>query len=367
MRHEPGRWPGGPPAIGWTVASPAVLSVALLATGTGCRNTGQGSGKKEPVALTGRARLIQDARALKPMVRSGWVRRFLDATRRLPRITTRRLRHDAARRHYYTEAQAGKLRPVARRALKTLVVDEEYYYSTGYGSPLAYSRVLDILAAHGFPGIAGRRVLDFGYGKIGHLRLMAENGTRVTGVDVHPSLPLVYGRPGDQGRVSGGGEIRLVHGRFPADPAVRRAVGTGYDLITAKNTLKKGYVHPAQPIKPHHRIDLGVNDARFVAALFSVLKPGGYLAIYNLHPRQNPPDRPYIPWADGQTPFARRLCEAAGFEVLVFDQDDTAFARKMGHTLGWHRGRKPMDLKNDLFATYSLFRKPQPQQTRTGP
>jgi SAM-dependent methyltransferase len=310
--------------------------------------------------LTGRARLVQDARALAPMVHSAWVRRFLAATRRLPHIAARRLYHTADAKRYYTEAQARRLSPEARSALKVLEVDEEYYYSTRYGSPLAYSRALDLAAEQGLEGITGRRVLDFGHGKIGHLRLMAECGAHVVGVDVDPSLPLVYGRPGDQGKIgTSGGQLRLVNGRFPVDAEVTRAVGTGYDLVTSKNTLKMGYIHPARPVVPPRRaIDLGVPDARFVQALFALLRPGGYLVIYNLYPKQAAPDQPYKPWADGKTPFARRLFEEAGFEVLVFDRDDTPFIRRLGQTLGWDRGPEAMDLENDLFAVHTVARRP---------
>ncbi len=223
-------------------------------------------------------------------------------------MATRRLYHDAARKRFYTKDQARRLTAAERRALKPLVVDEAYYYSTRYGSPLAYSRALDLAARRGLTGIAGRRVLDFGYGKIGHLRLMAQQGAHV--VDVDPSLPLVYGRPGDQGPLPGGGALRLV---------------------TAKNVLKAGYIHPARPVvPPRQSIDIGLPDARFVGALFALLKPKGLLVIYNLYPRQSPPNKPYKPWADGKTPFPRRLFEAAGFEVLDVDHDDTAFARRLG-------------------------------------
>lgn len=47
-----------------------------------------------------------------------------------------------------------------------------------------------------------------------------------------------------------------------------------------------------------------------------------------------------------------------GFQVLVFDVDDSVSARAMGRALGWHEGSQPMDLENNLFAHYTLVRKP---------
>jgi SAM-dependent methyltransferase len=312
-------------------------------------------------------KLRRDSRALTPLVRSPWVRRFLDATRHLPKITPRRLYHDPERTQYFTEAEARRLPDPVRKKLRELKVDEEYYYSTRYGSPLAYARALDLAAGAGFSGLRGRKILDFGHGTIGHLRLMAMLGAQVTGVDVDPSLPKVYGQPGDQGTVRGPGDrvgsLQLVSGRFPAEESVRSAVGDGYDLFISKNTLKRGYIHPARPVIPPRRgIDLGVDDEAFVRAIFALLRPGGLAIIYNLHPAQSPPDKPYIPWADGKNPFARRLWQEAGFVLLVFDRDDTEFVRVMGRTMGWDRGEDAMDLQHDLFATYTVVRRP-----RSGP
>ena len=52
--------------------------------------------------------------------------------------------------------------------------------------------------------------------------------------------------------------MKLVHGRFPADPKVVAAVGGGYDLFLSKNTLKRGYIHPAEKVDPRLLVDLGV-------------------------------------------------------------------------------------------------------------
>ena len=80
--------------------------------------------------------------------------------------------------------------------------------------------------------------------------------------------------------------------------------------------------------------------------------------IYNLCPAPAAPGKPYIPWADGRCPFSRALWEAEGFRVLEFDADDSDAARAMGHALGWDLGSSAMDLAHDLFATWTLVRKP---------
>ena len=131
---------------------------------------------------------------------------------------------------------------------------------------------------------------------------------------------------------------------------MKKAVGGGYDLILSKNTLKRGYVHPERPVDARRLLNLGVEDAVFVQALYDALKPGGRVLIYNICPAPSPPDQPYKPWADGRCPFARETWEAAGFRVVAFDRDDSEVIRKFAHALGWDQGDSPIDLKTDLFA-----------------
>jgi SAM-dependent methyltransferase len=296
-------------------------------------------------------KLRADAHAAAALCRVPWVREFLAATADLPSIAPRALYRDSGKTRFYTEAQFAALPEAERRALVRVAVDEEFYYTTRYGSPIAYCRALDLI---GVDGVAGKRVLDFGYGTIGHLRLLATLGAHVTGVDVDPLLPVLYGAPGDQGAVRDG-SVALVSGHFPGDPTVRASVGGDYDLIISKNTLKNGYVHP---LKPDPRFAIGVDDASFLRALYDALKPGGRLMIYNLSPAPNGPGRPYRAWADGRTPFPRALFETTGFHVLMYERDDTATARALGHALGWDREDPPMDLEHDLFGVYTLVEKP---------
>jgi hypothetical protein len=167
-------------------------------------------------------------------------------------------------------------------------------------------------------------------------------------------LATLYSGPEDQGS-AGKGRVALAIGRYPADEAVRARVGGGLDLFLSKNTLKRGYVHPDSGRAP---IDLGMGAAAFLKTLHAALKPGGYVLIYNLGPAPSPPGQPYKAMADIRTPFSRADWEAAGFRVEALDRDDTGAARAMAAALGWDKGAGAMDLQKDLFATYTLARRP---------
>jgi hypothetical protein len=308
------------------------------------------------------AAIKKDARALAPLVKTDLARELLAAADDLPAITPRRLYRTQDKTRFYTQEQAARLPEAERAALVTQDYDEELFYVERWGSPLAYARAIDLLGL-GKDGFSGKRVLDFGFGAIGQLRLFASLGARATGVDVDPLLAALYSAPGDQGPVRGrlgrDGEVRVLIGRFPADSAIKEAAGGGYDLFLSKNTLKRGYIHPERPADEKRLIKLGVDDETFVRTVFAMLVPGGKAMIYNLAPAPAPPDKPYIPWADGRCPFARDLWEKVGFRVIEFDRDDTPMARAFGHALEWDQGEDKMDLEHDLFGTYTLVEKPR--------
>ena len=213
-----------------------------------------------------------------------------------------------------------------------------------------------MLGTHGVKSVRGLRVADFGCGMLGQLRLLAENGATTIGIDVDPLLPALYSEPGDQGAV-GSGSVTLATGQWPATDEMRKTVGEDLDVFMSKNTLKHGYIHPAEQVDPRMLVHLGVSDSAFVSALARAVKIGGRVLIYNLCPAPAPPGKPYIPWADGRCPFARELWTAAGFDVIEFDRDDSPAARAVGHALGWDQGDGGMKLDTDLFATWSLFQR----------
>src|ERR1019366_1049484 len=135
--------------------------------------------------------------------------------------------------------------------------------------------------------------VDFGYGTVGQLRLMATLGADVIGVDVDPLLPALYSGPADQGAI-GQGHVTVASGRWPALGAVRGAVGGRLDLFLSKNTLKRGYVHPALAVSPSRHFDLGVDDGTFLSALHDALVPGGLVLLYNVCPAPAPPSAQYV-------------------------------------------------------------------------
>jgi hypothetical protein len=155
--------------------------------------------------------------------------------------------------------------------------------------------------------------------------------------------------------------IPLHHGQFPKEPKLVEAIGGSYDLILSKNVLKRGYLHPERKADPKHLIDLGVSDEAFLAAVHHALKPGGMMLIFNICPGQAPADKPYIPWADGRSPFSVEQWKKAGFVVKVIDRVDDAEVRTMAKRLGWdlpEDGEPGMDLEHDLFAWYTLVERP---------
>lgn len=312
-----------------------------------------------PAESTGLAAIKAQAVAAEPLVKTDLARQFLKAADNLPAIHPRQLMVDPKSRRYYADAEARALPRSRRNELKPVSADEDLYYNTKYGTPLAYARPLEILAENGLKSVAGKKILDYGYGGIGHLRLLAALGADCTGVDVDPFLPALYSDPSDQGPVkaiSGSdGRVTLINGHWPGDLAAYKSVATGYDVFISKNTLKNGYVHPASPVDKRMLIDLGCTDQRFIFAIHAALKPGGLAIIYNICPAPTPPGKDYKPWSDGRCPFPRKMWEESGFRVIDFDRDDSETLRKFAHAFGWDAGDHPMDIEKDLYAHFTVM------------
>ncbi|MBX3351295.1 MAG: hypothetical protein KF684_00015 [Phycisphaeraceae bacterium] len=310
--------------------------------------------------------LEREARAVRPLVETDLARAFLDAVADLPRPGPRVVYYNRRSRDAMTESDAqrrGKAE-VEREGYERTELSDRFFYFTRYGSPIAYVRAIDLAARHGLASVSNTKIMDFGYGGIGHLRLLASLGAHAVGVDVDPLLHALYTTdPADTGaspraKIAGegpNGSVTIVHGRFPADRAAVEQVGAGCALILSKNTLKLGYIHPERdPPSQDMLISLGVDDESYLRAVRDALAPGGLFVIYNLYPKPSEPDEPYKPWADGRCPFPQAMLERVGFEVIEYNRDDTEAARAMGDKLGW---RSQMDFETDLFGMFTIARK----------
>jgi hypothetical protein len=335
--------------------------LAATATTVACAATSVRA-QQDVAKKSARETMVEQALRLRAFAVSEIANDFLDAVPELPPLTGARVVYrNRATRDAIPESKASTMSEAELEGYTRLELDEEFYYFTMYGTPLAFVRPLDLIGRAGLESLDGARVADFGFGSVGQLRLMAANGASTHGIDVDPLLGILYGRATDTGPVlrakSAGagesGEIAVHIGQWPGDAVVAGAVGGDYDAFISKNTLKAGYIHPAEEVDPRMLVHLGVDDDTFVRAVYDALKPGGLFMINNLCPPQSPDQ--YIPWADGRSPFPRALLEKTGFRVLAFDRDDTEAAREMGALLGW--GDQTSGLDTDLFGTYTLARK----------
>ncbi len=288
------------------------------------------------------------AKKAEPTAKSPWVKAFLHAAQALPPAPKLVLFHSADKKTWLTEVEAKKLPEAERAQLVRQEDDDELYYAR-VADPLGYLRAFDVLAATGFDP-KGKKVLDLGYGSIGQLKMLAAIGADVTGIEVHPALPLLYAKEnGKQGK----GKVTVLHGYFPKDEALVKAAGGGYDLWMSKNTLKKGYVRPDSGTA---QIDVGTDEA-FLGKVHDMLRPKGLFYIYNFGPAPVPPGKPAIPMADIRCPFSKEALEKAGFEVLAFDVSDDAEGRASAKVLEWDQGPDAFDVEKDLFARYTLARR----------
>ena len=134
----------------------------------------------------------------------------------------------------------------------------------------------------------------------------SRRAAEVCGVEVDPLTRALCTSPGDQGKIPGfrgrkDGRLRLVYGSFPAEGAVKAAVGGGYDLFISKNTLKRGYIHPYRPAPdPTRLIQLEVSDDDFLRAVYDTLAPGGWFCV------DTPRDYSQLQemWKGGKAPWA---------------------------------------------------------------
>src|SRR5262245_58596279 len=98
--------------------------------------------------------LREDAAALDSLVQSPLANRFIAATADLPSRAPRKLHFDSTRTHFYNETEFAALSEAEQAPLKSRELSEQFYFTTRYGTPLAYARPLEILAEAGLRDVA---------------------------------------------------------------------------------------------------------------------------------------------------------------------------------------------------------------------
>lgn len=340
------------------VRPPLARPIAALAVGIAVGASGLPAQPGTGVPML--ERLRREAAALEPHTKTDAVREWLRATERLTPITPRSIYFRQEPRAVLSAAQFLALPEAERSGFQERPITEETYYATNYGTPLCYARALDLAAeGAGLGTFRGTRILDYGYGQMGQLRMLAACGAEAVGVDPAAGLGARYSLPEDQGAYPPGddapGSVKIVTGFWPGEDEAAEAVGGGFDAIIARNVLKHGYVRPIAEVPAWAMIDLSVGDEEFLGSLYGALNPGGVLVIYNLGgPRLR--NGAYDPAADINCPWTRAMLEQAGFEVLEFDADDSEAVRAHAVVFGWARPTDP--LRSQWFALYTVARRP---------
>jgi len=306
------------------------------------------------------------AEALRPFAETPAARAWLNEIDHLPDFEPRTIhaKRTVAGSVAYTQRQYESLSDAQREGLKAIeCVPGGRYNQTFYGTPLAYLRALD-LGAHqlgtedGPFSLEGARVFDLGYGQIGQLRLLAHAGAHAVGADPDAILRAMYAQPSDTGPVArdqgADGSISLTHDHWPADESARNLVGGQFDLIIARNLLKRGYINPPQETPAYTQVSFGVSDQELLGALFRALRPGGVLVVYSLGGAYAPPGESYNPSCDIANPWSEQEWTDAGFEVIAHEAPESDAARDVGVALGW--GAKP-ELERAIFGNYSIYRR----------
>lgn len=259
------------------------------------------------------------------------------------------------RRRVMTPEQAEALPEAEQDGLVSFTFGGDRYYATFYGTGVAYAPILARAAdALGLDSFAGTKILDWGYGQLGQVEMLAQVGAEVVGIEADPVVHALYAQGEASRDLYDAGSIRLLQGYWPTDDAIRADAGGGYDLILARNFLKRGYVNPEGQTPDFTRVDFGMPDRDLLGRLYDALAPGGAVVIWNLGGGPAWVGERYNAAADIRDPFAAGLWEAAGFELVAFEADDTDVARAVADALGWGDS---MDLTR-LRAVCTVARRP---------
>jgi SAM-dependent methyltransferase len=350
-----------PAQSGRVAALPLVaLAAALLTSACGTLPTSTAS-TAPPAISAFAAKTSTEASALRPFNTSAVALEFLSAATVtattaisvLPPQASRVVYTDAKQRRSVSAAQFNAMKPAEREGFAAVSHDEAFYYATFYGTPVAYVRALEVAGIHGLATLYQARVLDIGYGAMGGPRLMAGAGAAVAAIDVDSLLPALYTEAADQGAVAAidgrTGNVRLYDGVFAGGTTVTKLLGNNFNLIVSKNTMKRGFMKPANGRPPFVSFD--ASDEIVLETIYDSLAPGGLLVIYNISAAFDEKK----PSTDPRSPFTAAQFAKANLTVLALDVSDDVAVRSMGKALGWDA--QMGDLEKNLFARYTVVRR----------
>ena len=344
-----------------------MIALLLALPGLGCKSTPEPQPTvntapekpAEPVKkfASGLEKMKSDAISLEKSFKGPRANLFLEAVKTMDEVGHRTIYSVPGaldnmslngEKQFYTPEEFAALSPKEQAKLEKHNLNVEFYYSTKYGDMLSYTLVLNALDQYKSGNVRqDNKLVDFGFGYIGHLRGLAMMGINVVGIDVDPLLKTLYNRPGDTGTIAGPagieGQLRLAIGFYPKDPEVLENVGGNIDLFMAKNVLKAEYLKPLDGSEPS--ISLGVDDATFLKAVHGGLVPNGIMIVYNTCD---------APIANCAFPFNREAVENMGFRIAAWDEDDTENALRLWYVLG--RDKDGVDISK-LKASFTLLQR----------
>ena len=188
--------------------------------------------------------IMQNAAAIQPQASSPFAKSLLAGFGFLQPHAPTVVWYNKETRTALPAAEASKMTEAQLTGYTKRDVDDNFYYFTRYGTPVAFVRPVEILGKAGVKGADGLKLVDFGFGSIGQLRALAYMGADVTGIEVNPILQVIYARePGQVTRCAAAGKgkdgsISLAFGQFPKEPAMVKKVGGGYDVFISKSNTQ---------------------------------------------------------------------------------------------------------------------------------
>ncbi|MFG0256963.1 MAG: hypothetical protein ACF8GE_03580 [Phycisphaerales bacterium JB043] len=252
--------------------------------------------------------------------------------------------------------------------------------------PLAYFCALDMVRELGVDMLDGMRITDSGFGSVENLHVLASAGADVVGIQtegamdgpVHARIELGQIPRAESVAEGDGGTLTIKTGTYPTSDEIIELAGGQIDLFVSKNSLRRGYF-PAIPDPtpcryfrgsasiiigddPYKDLPLCVTefvpkDAEYLQTVYDALAPGGLFLVYNLYIDRGDREEMWVrPDGVGECQFDLEMVIRAGFEIISWNQDDSAHARTMQEALReYETGCRPSE---EYSAMATILRKP---------